>query len=452
VIRKLALLLGAAGLLPFVGHGIIRLETGMSPPAVELPRPDPARARVEEGGVVRVFLSGSPEAIGAAHGRRLRERMLSEEAELWKEYERLVPWWIARVGIEDYSRVRFRHLDLSIPDPRRREIAAESLALEPDPFVDRMPTYQRMMFLHAIYDIALPFEHSPVIGCTSFGFDGSATADGHTLVARAFDFETSNLLDKAKAVFLVREDGAIPFASVAWPGFVGVVTGMNAAGVFVAVHGGRAGEPVADGLPVAFSLRQVLEQAHDAAEAVAILRAQHVMVSHIVFVADGAGHLEVVERAPGHEAYVRDAKGQGTLAVTNHFEGPLAADPSNLRVRETSSTLARRARIDALLAGVGPHGATPETALAMLRDHRCAGDPDCPLGDRRAIDAVIATHGVVADTTDRILWVSAGPHLLGRFVKLDLRELLAADPPPGDGEAGMPEDPIYRTAGDRWAE
>jgi hypothetical protein len=441
---KLVALVGLAALFP-LAHAAIGWGTRIVPPAVQLPSPDVARAWVrEDGGLVRVYLQGSPEAIGSAHARWLRERMLSEEAELWGEYERHVPWWIARTGIEDYSRLRFRHVDRGVPEERRREIAAEAMALQPDPFAERMPTYQRLMFLHAIYDIALPLEHSPIIGCTSFGFDGTATADGHSIVARAFDFEAGELLDKRKAVFLVREDGAIPFASVAWPGFVGVVTGMNAEGVVVAVHGGRAGQPVAEGIPVAFSLRAVLEHAHDTAEAIQILSSQSVMVSHIVFVADGTGHFAVVERAPGAAAFVRDDKHRGTLAVTNHFEGPLASDPRNQRVRAESSTLDRRARIDELLAGVPPHSVTPSVALGMLRDHECVNDRSCPLGDRRSIDALIATHGIVGDATDRVLWVSAGPHLTGKFVELRLRTLLAPDHDPATDPvpASLPEDPV----------
>ena len=437
-------LLALAGLLPAV-HFAIALGTRITPPPVALPAADGARPRVEESaGLVRVYLQGSPEAIGATHARWLRDRMLSEEAELWRQFERHVPWWIARIGIQDYSRLRFMHLDREVPEPRRREVAAEALALQPDPFADRMPTYQRLTFLYSLYDISLPLEHSPLIGCTSFAFDGDATADGHTLVARAFDFEAGDLLDRDKVVFLVKEDGAIAFASVAWPGFVGVVTGMNAEGVVVVVHGGRAGVPVAEGIPVAFALREVLEHAHDTGEAVDILRSQHVMVSHIVFVADGSGRFAVVERAPGIAAFVRDAKSHGTIAVTNHFEGPLAGDPKNLRVRATTSTLARRARIDELLAGVAPHTVTPRTALAMLRDHECAGSEVCALGDRRSIDAFIATHGVVADATDRVLWVSAGPHLSGRFVKVDLRASFAAgaqEPSTAEPET-MPEDPV----------
>jgi isopenicillin-N N-acyltransferase-like protein len=439
--RTLLLLAGMAALVP-AAHASLGMATGFDPPPVELPAPTPTHAWTRErAGLREVYLEGSPEAIGAAHGRLLRERMVADERALSGDYQRYVPWWIARVAIEDFSRVRYRHITRGIAEARRRELAAEALAFQPDPFRSHMATYERLVFLHALYDIALPLEHSPLIGCTSFALAADATADGHVLVARAFDFEAGGVFDKDKAVFLVREDGAIPFASVAWPGFVGVVTGMNAEGVVAVVHGARAGEPSAEGVPVAFSLREVLARAHDASEAVDILRGQRVMVSHIVFVADGRGRFAIVERAPAEPASVRETR--ETTAVTNHFEGALARDPKNLRVRERTTTLARRVRVDDLLSRIPPHSATARTALGILRDHGCAGDRICPLGDRRAIDALIATHGIVADATDRVLWVSAGPRLSGRFVRLDLRELLAADhDPSSDGEPEtMPEDP-----------
>ena len=50
-----------------------------------------------------------------------------------------------------------------------------------------------------------------------------------------------------------------------------------------------------------------------------------------------------------------------------------------------------------------------------------------PIGDRRAINALIATHGVIFDTRTKTLWVSESPHLLGRFVAFDLARMLADD-------------------------
>ncbi len=446
--RRTRLLLGLAALVAVlpIAHAAIAVATRVLPPRVDLPPADSTRSWARtSGGLTEVLLQGSPEQMGSAHARMLRPSMVNVEKDLFGQFETYVPWWIARLGIEDFSRVRFRHVDRGIPEPRRREIAAEALAFQPDPFASHMPTYQRMTFLYALYDVALPFEHSPLIGCTSFALDSGRSADGHVLVARTFDFEAGDVLDLDKVVFLVRQDGAIPFASVAWPGFVGVVTGMNAEGVVAVVHGGRALEPSVEGIPVAFSLREVLAHAADTDAAIAILRAQEVMVSHIVFVADAHGHFAAVERAPGVPAYVRETR-SGPLTVTNHFEGPLAGDPRNLRVRETTTTLARRTRVDELIARISPHSATPGAALAILRDHGCSGDPACKLGDRRAIDALIATHGIVADTTDRVLWVSAGPKLSGRFVRVDLRSLLAPDHDPStDGEPEtMSEDPILK--------
>jgi hypothetical protein len=49
-----------------------------------------------------------------------------------------------------------------------------------------------------------------------------------------------------------------------------------------------------------------------------------------------------------------------------------------------------------------------------------------PLGDRRAIDALIATHGVVMDPQHKTIWVSQSPHLLGQFVAFPLEELARA--------------------------
>ena len=119
----------------------------------------------------------------------------------------------------------------------------------------------------------------------------------------------------------------------------------------VLVNGGRARDPRTSGIPVVFSLREVLQSAHDTDEAVAILAKQDVMVSHIVFVADAKGRFAVVERAPGAEATVRRTfTDPSRVAVTNHFEGPLADDPRNVTVKNGTTTLPRRTRLDEMLA------------------------------------------------------------------------------------------------------
>ena len=433
--KKKLIALGVIVLTPAAAHLVVDRMTRLEPPNVArvdltLTETDGVR-RAGKGwsavrGVRLAHLAGTPEEIGAEHTTLLRDRMIVNEEIVWDGFRDVVPFAPARVLLFDAGRYRYRNVESGFPEARRREVAAEARAFTPDPYASHMATYPRMVFLHALYDIALSFEHSPLLGCTAFGLGPEATADGHALFARAFDFEAADVFDRDKAVFVVREDGKLPFASVAWPGLVGVVTGMNAEGVAVAVNGGRAREPSTTGMPVAFSLRETLEQAHDTTEAIAILSRHDVMVSHLVFVGDAKGHFVVVERAPGMKAFVRESKDPARIAVTNHFEGPLAQDPRDERVRETSTTLPRRARADELVSAVAPKSATVTRAVTMLRDHGCAAGETCPLGDRRSIDAFIATHGVVFDLTAKAAWVSEGPHLSGRFVKIDLATIVSS--------------------------
>lgn len=414
--RKKLIALAVLFLLPLLVHLVIGVTTNVTPPPVEAKRlPMEEKEGVRRAGrgwaamrgVRIVHLRGTPEEIGAQHTSLLHDRMVANEDILWGAFNEIVPFSPARALMFDIGRVQYRDVSKNFPPARAREVAAEARAFDPDPYADRVPTYQRLSMLHALYDISLSFEHSPLLGCTSFMLD-----NGPPIFARAFDFEAADIFDDDKAVFIVHEDGKIPFASVSWPGLVGVVTGMNAEGVAMSAHGGRAREPVTTGIPVVFSLREALSTARTAHEAATILSSQDVMVSNIVFVADARGMSLVVERAPGVPAHVRAAR-----VVTNHFEGPLATDPKNTRVRETTSTLPRRTRMDELLAA-RPNATVPQ-AVAMLRDHQCAGGQSCLLGDRRAVDAFIATHGVVANLIDKTLWVSQGPQLSGRFVKVD---------------------------------
>ncbi len=157
------------------------------------------------------------------------------------------------------------------------------------------------------------------------------------------------------------------------------------------------------------------------------------MVSHIVLLADAGGDVAIAERAPGTPLFAR--RGRGKVPLTNHFEGPLADDPANRRVEAVTSTRARRLRLDELLAAL-PEGASVEQIVGVLRDRRGLSGGTLALGDRRALDALIATHSVVMDATARVMWVSEGPHLAGRYLRFDVGALLA------EGFEPRPDDPV----------
>jgi hypothetical protein len=406
----------AAGGLAYAGFLFrTRLEP---PPLAELPQAS-AGALARADGIWQLTLRGEPAALGAEQARLLRVPMNRIDHALERsfvEHVRLAP---ARWLLRNLARARMRRIEAQIPAARRRELAAEALAYAPyDPLAAELPTYQRLVTYHALYDLALGFERSPLAGCSAFAVSGAASQDGHLLIGRNFDLD-EDAFDRDKVVARVLEDGKIPFLSVGWPGMTGVVTGLNAAHIFVSVNGARAGEPHATGVPLPFVLRAVLEQARSLDQAVAIALALPVMVPHILLIGDGtSGETVVLERAPDYAEARRS--GPGVVIVSNHFRARgLRDDPRNREIERTTSTLARAERLAELLPPARPpldHGA----AIAILRDHATPGGVALPARDRRAIDAAIATHSVVADVTTGVLYVAQGPHTEGHYVAFTL--------------------------------
>ena len=349
-------------------------------------------------GIWELTLRGDAAQLGAQHALATRDLMRSVDAALMEKF-RALPGG-AQLLLPRLARFRYRHLPQYIPKDRLRELAAEAQAYAPsDPIPNVLPTYHRLVFYHALYDIALGYEKSPLLGCS--------IVCGVGLCGRNFDLEQDEF-DKNKVVTRVAETGRIPYVSVGWAGMTGVVTGLSRAGLFVAVNGARAGQPLADGVPLPFVLREVLQKATTLDEAISIAHGMPVMVSHIMFMADANGDTVVIERSP--ETFVVR---RGPLWVTNHFFDPaLANDPHNQEIERISSTLARYERLRQLAARI--YGR--EDLAAVLRDHMDADGKPLPPGDRRAIDAGIATHSVIADPAARMLYVAQGPHTGGHYV------------------------------------
>jgi hypothetical protein len=408
--------------------------TRIDPPALQRPSPlaltyEGETARVGAAYLTRrgklwvMQLGGDPISLGYQHARLASPLMADGDGRMLDLFAAMVPSRALRALVSTIVQARYRHLDRSFPEDRRAEIFGESVGYV-DPYTDVFPTYQRLVYLHALYDIALAFEHSPLLACTAFVATGDATArgatPGHTIVGRNFDFDIDPWFDDDKVVEIVAPHGRIPFVSVAWPGMTGVVTGMNAAGIWINVNGGRAGELSSTGVPVPFTTRAVLEGARSIDEAIAIIGRDPPMASHILLLADGnSGETAIVERAPGHELGIVRERAPTTV-VANHYRTPvLAADAKNARIRDLTTTLAREARARELLERQ-TGTIDPAAAAAVLRDRLGSGDRLVPLGNRNALDAVVTTHSVVADLTARVLWVSEGPHTLGRYVRIDL--------------------------------
>ena len=233
-------------------------------------------------------------------------------------------------------------------------------------------------------------------------------------------------------VTIAHPDGRLAWASVGWPGQLGVVTGVNAPGIAVMVDPARTADVRATraGRPIALLARMVLEQAHTLDEAVKLVEQTPTMGSATFVLADGQSNKWlVVERTP-NKAIVEKTPKQpvfGDLLTTN----ALASDPENDRAKRLlpAGRVERAARlVRAPLSDV--------SALAgVLRDQHGVDDSPRPPGHRGTIDDGRAIHTAILDPASLELWV-ADPTAGGRMRAFDLRHELRGD---GDRAAPPPD-------------
>jgi isopenicillin-N N-acyltransferase-like protein len=391
-----------------------------------------------ERGVWEEHLEGEPYALGFAQARLGSRLLLEQEDYMFSEMAKYVPSKIALFLIRAGVRLKYRHLSDYLSPDRALEIAGLA-AGSIDRHSDFLPTYHRIVFYHALHDITQGLEDSPLLGCTAFAAAGPATPNGHLIIGRNFDFEGPEIFDREKSVLFFKPVGKIPFASVAWTGMSGVVTGINAQGIYVSINAARTDDKGKDGMPVEILVREILENAKNLEDVIALVKKTPVMVPDFYLIGDGkTGESAVIERSPTRME-VRRSK--DTTLLTNHALSPtFAGDAENDRLKRYMTSGARLRRLDELVKRW--HGQIdPRKALEILRDKKGAGGETLGLGNRNTLDAIIATHSVVVDATNLVLWVGEGPHLLGKFRAFDLRKELLGEERPR--EADLPEDPLY---------
>ena len=273
--------------------------------------------------------------------------------------------------------------------------------------------------------------------CTGFAASGEGTTDGHTIVGRNFDFEVVPIFDEEKVVHLHAREGAIPVMSVSWMGMSGVLTGMNADGIWISLNAARSEGRNRRGPPVALIVREVLEQARSIEDVERMLAERDPIVTDIYVVADGkTGEVAAFER--GQTRMGRRGPEAGKLAIANHLlSETFVGDEDDQSLRTYSTTLARHERMQEL---VDAEKLSVERGAAILRDRRGPKGRELAPGNRNAIDAWIATHSVIGDMTDRVMWVSTAPHAQGAYRVVDMfEELEAAGLPTQEWRDGLAE-------------
>lgn len=158
-------------------------------------------------------------------------------------------------------------------------------------------------------------------GCSSLIAAPERNETSGPLFGRNLDFFTGGKLQQYSLVTVFRPAGKHAFVSVGFPGMIGCLTGMNDAGLTVAVHEvffSRDGSSIFNpsGTPYTFAFRRILEECTTVEEAKEFLRRTERTTFLSLAVCDrrrGA----VLEMTPENVTIRRGSR--GICACTNHF-------------------------------------------------------------------------------------------------------------------------------------
>ncbi len=392
------------------------------------------------------YLEGGPFEIGYASGRLTERLMRLQEDEFLSFvdqklknafFRRLVRTVVAyfTCSLGDYIIPEYRRLLLgvSVAVPNKRPYLGES--------------YNVYLNYHAAHDLShlvLDTKLLEAAGCTGFAAWGKATKGGDIIAGRNFDFEAVKAFDRYKVVTFVKPKRGIPFLSVGWASFFGVVSGMNRAGISISLYGAHSEDKRSVGTPVALVARQVMQYAKTLDEAQKILCQAKIFVSESFLVGSRKeGRFVVIEKTP-KRCFRREPRGE-SIIVANHFlTRKLRSDPANEDYKRRGTSLLRFRRMKELVRrywGKIDH----LKAASILRDRRGLHDRDVGNGNRTTLNALIATHSVIFNLSKMQLWVSHYPHQLGKFVAFDVR-----DPEKRWPELTIPSDPFLRQGYSRY--
>jgi predicted choloylglycine hydrolase len=211
--------------------------------------------------------------------------------------------------------------------------------------------------------------------CSALAAGGPYTGDGSYLLGRNLDYPLfTEVMVKYQTLFLLEPAQSLPLASLAWPGYVGVCTGMNRAGVALAQLSAMSRDRSLKGAPAALRFRQALEGGADVPTAASlILQTPGTIGNNLLLCsASEAAGLEISAR----QGVIRYPQA-GLLLATNHYQsGPMASLKGRFPPRPPFSALssyhfteaysqARLARLQELTQG---SRLGPETIQAILAD------------------------------------------------------------------------------------
>lgn len=398
-------------------------------------------------GLWELYVGGDPLQIGLNTGSLTRELYQKQEDALLTKVDEMVPSNTRKYLLRKFLAWFNRKMYLNVTNEYKAELYGLSKYAAPT-YDHIAAAYPRIMYLHGAHDIGHAVQDLALVGCTSFVARDGATADGGLLVGRNFDFYAGDRFAQDKVVAFIEPDAGYRFMSVSWGGMIGVVSGMNDQGLTVTINAGKSRFPLMAKTPVSLVTREILQYAATIDEAIDIAKKRSVFVSESILVASARDHAAALIEVSPRKMGVYQIGNADKLVCSNHFQSDaFREDPQNVKQQIESHSQNRFDRMTELLDS--HPGLTPEGATEILRNRMGLGGEDIGMGNEKALNHLLAHHGVVFEPEKLRAWVSSNPYQLGSFVGYDLHEVFDDRKTPGftGPENRIAEDPFLDSPG-----
>jgi predicted choloylglycine hydrolase len=379
---------------------------------------------LNEHGLWEARISGNAVERGAKYGVLCEDLLAKQEHAFVDQIHEMIPsdFWVD--FLHKLIIISNRNMAQHIPQEYREEIYSISLSCT-DRYNSYGSPYVRQLNYHAAHDIGHAMQEYMLVGCSSFACWAEQSEEGSLIVGRNFDFYVGDNFAKNKVVLFVEPDSGYKFASISWPGMMGVLSGMNEKGLTITINAAKGKIPTSSAMPISLLARNILQYASNIEEAYAIAQGYETFVSESLLIGSASDNCAaIIEKTPSQIALYKSDTSR--VMCTNHYQSStFAFDEYNVENIATSDSPYRYARVAELLDATTPLNV--HEAAGILRDRYGKGGADIGLGSEKSINQFIAHHSVVFEPSTLRFWVSTSPWQLGEYVCYDLNNVFGGD-------------------------
>lgn len=365
-----------------------------------------------------LYIKGDALERGLAIGS-LTDSLLKKQNELFfSKIKEIVPSKFKQSLLRDFLKWYNRKLYLNVSDEFQAEIYGVS-QYSTHEYDYLASSFQRSLYLHAAHDIGHALQDLKLGGCTSFAVWGDKSEDGTLILGRNLDFYAGDEFAKDKIVAFVAPNEGHSFMMVTWPGMIGVLSGMNIEGLTVTINSAKSKIPLIAKTPISILTREILQYASTIDEAITIAKNKKVFVSESIMVGSAKDNKAVIIEVSPDGMGVYDVANSKQLICSNHFQSEALKE--NKRNKDQIQNSHSKYRYDRMVQLLDENKKiTPQIAVDILRNKEGLNNLPLGYGNEKALNQLLAHHGIVFKPAQRLVWVSSSPYQMGEFVCYDL--------------------------------